>query len=586
MADPTAWARVRLPETFQPGEGILKASALGQQAAMEGLKLQQGRKAMDTAGKVDMLRQKVLQAHKAGNRPEMMYALSQMGALDPESAAKTKAIFADLDRTSAVNSAMNLYAAATFDNVDDPEVLKAQNNSLEKSLEILRAGVNPDSPLLVALNDIQMMPPGKERNQALLNAVQIANMMGLYPEEYREGTMKGAGAGADREYERKLIQQYRTDIDMFGKTYRSSQEAVDRINAIGHLGTMASDLALVYNYMKINDPESVVRESEFRTAVQARNWMTKMKESNVPIPSFVMSALQSIFDQGRLTTTQRGDFIDRSNDLFGAAQQSYDKQVGTILERADIDGISRARVIGIGPYRDWSEREYKRKQGGLGVEPKKVKELKESKTVEAVDKTLAKITSPETGKKIKSLGEKIKTIPETLKQTGEKITQGIDELTRPIDKTPPMTPGTSFELPNLNRPAAPPAPNPYAEGPRRPVSPTQYPPELNWSGVYPKVGPVESTAPQASPPRAPRTPGRTQQDQEGYLRLGPEPYPDPNYTQEGMVRVADPSVTFKMMKEVEKRGIDPQYVGIGPDGNLIIQVEGEGWMPFDLGIHP
>ena len=46
--------------------------------------------------------------------------------------------------------------------------------------------------------------------------------------------------------------------------------------------------------MRMNDPESVVRESEFRTAEQAKGWLGKMDKDGREIPAFIRGFIQKI----------------------------------------------------------------------------------------------------------------------------------------------------------------------------------------------------------------------------------------------------------------------------------------------------
>jgi len=89
------------------------------------------------------------------------------------------------------------------------------------------------------------------------------------------------------------------------KNFAGVTEAYSRIVASAQDPSAAGDLALIFNYMKVLDPGSTVREGEFATAQNAGG-----------VDARVRSLFNSVVDGTRLTTTQRADFLDRSNRLY------------------------------------------------------------------------------------------------------------------------------------------------------------------------------------------------------------------------------------------------------------------------------
>mgnify|MGYP000023276630 CR=1 FL=1 len=89
------------------------------------------------------------------------------------------------------------------------------------------------------------------------------------------------------------------------KNFAGVTEAYSRIVASAQDPSAAGDLALIFNYMKVLDPGSTVREGEFATAQNAGG-----------VDARVRSLFNSVVDGTRLTATQRADFLDRSNRLY------------------------------------------------------------------------------------------------------------------------------------------------------------------------------------------------------------------------------------------------------------------------------
>jgi len=89
------------------------------------------------------------------------------------------------------------------------------------------------------------------------------------------------------------------------KSFAGVTEAYSRIVASAQDPSAAGDLALIFNYMKVLDPGSTVREGEFATAQNAGG-----------VDARVRSLFNSVVDGTRLTAEQRADFLDRSNRLY------------------------------------------------------------------------------------------------------------------------------------------------------------------------------------------------------------------------------------------------------------------------------
>lgn len=97
-----------------------------------------------------------------------------------------------------------------------------------------------------------------------------------------------------------------TFIDV-GNSYGRIQESAKDPSAAG-------DLALIFNYMKMLDPQSVVREGEFATA-----------QNSASIPNRVRAMYNKVVSGERLSTDTRDDFVKRSDMLFDRQSESHKK---------------------------------------------------------------------------------------------------------------------------------------------------------------------------------------------------------------------------------------------------------------------
>ena len=96
----------------------------------------------------------------------------------------------------------------------------------------------------------------------------------------------------------------------------------------------AGDLALIFNYMKVLDPGSVVREGEFATAQNAGS-----------VDDRTRGLYNRIMSGERLSERQRADFADRATRLYSGAEQQYQsiaEQYGSFAQAA---GLPADQVI-------------------------------------------------------------------------------------------------------------------------------------------------------------------------------------------------------------------------------------------------
>lgn len=113
------------------------------------------------------------------------------------------------------------------------------------------------------------------------------------------------------------------------KVFNEQVASFGRINASVSDPSAAGDLALIFNFMKLLDPGSVVREGEFANAQNAAG-----------VPERVVNVYNNLIKGERLNEKQRKDFFDRANMLYGKAKNSFDRQYERykkLAERQDID---------------------------------------------------------------------------------------------------------------------------------------------------------------------------------------------------------------------------------------------------------
>lgn len=96
------------------------------------------------------------------------------------------------------------------------------------------------------------------------------------------------------------------------KQYTDVRDAYGRIQVSAKNPSAAGDMSLIFNYMKMLDPGSTVREGEFATAEQATG-----------IPQRLVNYYNKAVSGERLNPEQRNDFVNRAGGLFNRQNQTY-----------------------------------------------------------------------------------------------------------------------------------------------------------------------------------------------------------------------------------------------------------------------
>lgn len=131
----------------------------------------------------------------------------------------------------------------------------------------------------------------------------------------------------------KIEDKIRSEFITQNKEFQKVGDSYNRIEVSAENPSAAGDLALIFNYMKMLDPGSVVRESEFATAAAAGSYGDR-----------IQGAASRIIAGKRLSTDQRKDFTNRSKKLMNAAEKGYTKSLRTYRKLASDYGVDPNRV--------------------------------------------------------------------------------------------------------------------------------------------------------------------------------------------------------------------------------------------------
>jgi hypothetical protein len=128
----------------------------------------------------------------------------------------------------------------------------------------------------------------------------------------------------------KLRKEFRGETQVF----QDQQASMGRILASAEDPSAAGDLALIFNYMKLLDPGSTVREGEFATAQNAAG-----------VPARARALYNQVVDGTRLADGQRLDFVERAVKLYEEAGEGFKTSVQEYTDLAETYGFPVDEVI-------------------------------------------------------------------------------------------------------------------------------------------------------------------------------------------------------------------------------------------------
>lgn len=199
---------------------------------------------------------------------------------------------------------------------------------------------------------IDNLPEGPEKEQAkdtFLMGTATGTAYGLSDEGISQAGKKAATVEYAKippkmelkEAETNVVDQFedstklRKEFNNLSKTYKDVRDSYNRVLASAKDPSAAGDLALIFNYMKILDPGSVVRESEFATAAASGSFGDRLQ-----------AAAQKVIRGERLSVEMRRDFENRANLLFNEQLETHKGLRDRYADLSTKRGLAAEDVIG------------------------------------------------------------------------------------------------------------------------------------------------------------------------------------------------------------------------------------------------
>ncbi len=168
-----------------------------------------------------------------------------------------------------------------------------------------------------------------------LKKLQISNLLGKQESDRRKdrSSFRKEWEGLDETKEMKK--------QVFAYSRLREAAAIDPDNP---LARGVGDLALVFNFMKLLDPSSVVRESEFRAAAGAGAFSEKFK-----------NLIDKPLSGALFTPEVRADFVQRATNFLKGRGDFYNQLYEQRKEIAIGEGFREKELSTVLPYTNWEE---------------------------------------------------------------------------------------------------------------------------------------------------------------------------------------------------------------------------------------
>jgi len=231
-------------------------------------------------------------------------------------------------RRAASKAAVEKQAAA---------MVAEQDSVAVKPSEVLPLGLpkgfrpGPYRSFDAAMRQEQMpMPEGYEQPEITAKIDPATNEQYWFvspPKRKKASVEKAESDFKDAQSLRKEFMDYSKDFREIQGSYRAIKEVAKKPSAAG-------DLSLVFSYMKLLDPGSVVREGEFASAANAAG-----------VPDRIRAQYNKLMSGEILADKQRNDFLAQAKKLYSTRLKDHKQREQTYRQLAQNYGIDPSLVV-------------------------------------------------------------------------------------------------------------------------------------------------------------------------------------------------------------------------------------------------
>lgn len=118
------------------------------------------------------------------------------------------------------------------------------------------------------------------------------------------------------------------------RDFREVESAYNNVRSAAQNPSAAGDLSMIFAYMKMLDPGSVVREQEFANAQNAAG-----------VPDRVRNLYNRALNGQRLNPNQRQDFINQAERLYASRRDTFQRIENEYRTEAELSGYDPNRIV-------------------------------------------------------------------------------------------------------------------------------------------------------------------------------------------------------------------------------------------------
>lgn len=248
--------------------------------------------------------------------------------------AENRAVLAKVD--TQVNGTMDIVneiITTGLANGRDPNVIAKTIQPMLQSAKSLAAkgGIDPSSLDIKAQAWMAGKPTGAETATAKGTSEATAAL--AKSKTLTEGGYVDENDGFKTKDEKiKAEGALRDDFVKITADFAKVRDAKNRIDNLDKTG--AGDMTLVFQFMKMLDPGSTVREGEYATAANSGG-----------VPSAVMGLYNKALGEGSIGDKARTEILGQSNRIYGAAAKQHEKTAGNFKEIAKRQKLNPDNVV-------------------------------------------------------------------------------------------------------------------------------------------------------------------------------------------------------------------------------------------------
>jgi hypothetical protein len=236
-----------------------------------------------------------------------------------------------LNSAKALEALSSVFGSALSGN-NTAEIEQSYDNLKRNSMVSAPFATMMKSPTFNEIaSGIKPYAVGEDIQKAFTNpaAIDVEKNKEVYKnllERYKQSIeAKKAGRGAEEGLRKELAPHVKriTDIDTsYNKILKASESP-----------SAANDITMVFNFMKLQDPGSTVREGEYATAANAAG-----------IPDRVRAMYNRALKGETLSPPQRADFTAAARNTYLAEKENYEKMISGYKKVASNTGADWSNI--------------------------------------------------------------------------------------------------------------------------------------------------------------------------------------------------------------------------------------------------